>query len=217
MTNIFQSPAKQSMRDTLLAAGYDAVGQAGWMIEKVPGVGKSSVRRLRRGSESLLASFKSTQDTWLAFSRTPDDNAWSTLEDVDVVVVISVDDRDDPKFANVHLIDRQDLVSRFDRAYRARLAADHKIPIGRGVWISLYEDEKQSPVNLIGAGVGNRVPPLAKVALTKRHVAEPPPITDDRIVPKSDEERPLTIPEAKRRLALTFGVDPSAIKISVEG
>ena len=28
---------------------------------------------------------------------------------------------------------------------------------------------------------------------------------------------PLTIPEAKRRLAFTFGVDPSAIKITVEG
>jgi hypothetical protein len=30
-------------------------------------------------------------------------------------------------------------------------------------------------------------------------------------------DEPLTIPEAKRRLALTFGVDPSAIKILVEG
>ena len=34
---------------------------------------------------------------------------------------------------------------------------------------------------------------------------------------RAEVEAPLTIAEAKRRLAITFGVDPSAIKITVEG
>ena len=39
----------------------------------------------------------------------------------------------------------------------------------------------------------------------------------DQISAPIFEDSPLTIAEAKRRLALTFGVDPSAIKIIVEG
>ena len=54
------------------------------------------------------------------------------------------------------------------------------------------------------------------------------PLNAEAVIPTSDEtevdgedraevEAPLTIAEAKRRLAITFGVDPSAIKITVEG
>lgn len=216
MTNIFQSPKKQTTRDLLLSIGFNEIEKAGWSVERVPGIGKSSVRRLRRGQETVLASFKSTQDTWLAFSRTPDDKAWSTLEDVDVVVVISIDDRHSPRFANVHFVKKEDLVPRFDKAYQARLAADHSIPIGRGVWISLYDEEKASPVNLIGAGVGIDFPPIAKVPLENHPASAPLATAPAPAIVMGADDGPLTITEAKRRLALTFGVDPSAVKISVE-
>ena len=211
MTNIYMTPDKLPTRDRLLQIGYEVMEKKGWSLERVPGIGKSSVRRLVRGGESKLVSFKTTQDQWLAFSRTGDDKAWSTLQDVDAVVVISVDDCESPRHANVHFIDKADLLPRFDRAYAARKGAGHTIPVGRGVWISLYDDEKTSPINLIGAGAGNVFPPIAKVPLAERQEEAKPghktPV----------EEGPLTIPEAKRRLALTFGVDPTAIKISVEG
>lgn len=211
MTNIYTTPEKLPTRDRLLQIGYQTMEEEGWSLERVPGIGKSSVRRLVRGAESKLVSFKTTQDQWLAFSRTADDRAWSTLQDVDAVVVISVDDCGNPRNANVHFVDKNDLLARFDRAYAARKAAGHTIPVGRGVWISLYDAEKSSPVNLIGAGAGIAFPPIAKVPLAG-------PREDVKSsVAAVTEEGPLTIPEAKRRLALTFGVDPSAIKISVEG
>lgn len=211
MTNIYTTPNKLPTRDRLLQIGYEAVEKMGWSLERVPGIGKSSVRRMRQGTETKLVSFKTTQDQWLAFSRTPDDKAWSTLQEVDAVVVISVDDRENPRFANVHLIENADLLPRFDRAYAARQAAGHKIPIGRGIWISLYDDENTSPVNLVGAGAGNLFPPVAVVLLAE-------PQADAKPVDAAPaDEGPLTIPEAKRRLAMTFGVDPSSIKISVEG
>lgn len=219
MTNIFATPEKVSMRDQLQRAGFEALQRQGWVIEREPGIGKSSVRRISRGAESKLVSFKTTQDTALAFSRTPDDEAWSTLEDIEIdsVVIISVDHKDEPRFANVHVVPAKELIARFDRAYDARLKADHIIPVGRGVWLQLYEREASSPVNLVGAGIGLLFPPIAKTPLLTAiapELVERPMHTVSVRLP--DAEAPLTIAEAKRRLALTLGVDPSAIKITVE-
>ena len=55
--------------------------------------------------------------------------------------------------------------ARFDRAYAARIKAGYKIPLGRGVWVSLYSPEATDPVTYVGAGAGLKSPPIAKVAL----------------------------------------------------
>ena len=216
MTNIFSTPDKAPTKYALFDAGLEALAKAGWRVERVPGTGKSSVRRITKGSASRLVSIKTTQDQWLAFARTPDDREWATLSEVDDVLIVSVNDRDRPTGAKIHLIPAADLKRRFDRAYSARRAAGHTIPIGRGIWISLYDPEATNPVNLVGAGAGlepstliGEVPlwPASHQQLTERSPA----------TPGSSQELPLTIAEAKRRLAATLGVDPSCIKITVEG
>jgi hypothetical protein len=107
--------------------------------------------------------------------------------------------------------------ARFNRAYAARKAADHVIPVGRGVWLSLYEKEATNPVSLVGAGAGLDHPPIYKAPLAQDEIAQ----STTKITPPADDKREveehLTIAEAKRRLALSFGVDPSSIKITVEG
>ena len=104
---------------------------------------------------------------------------------------------------------------RFNGTYAARLKARHTIPVGHGVWLSLYANESNSPVHLVGAGAGLVHPAFAKVPLDQAAL-----ISDDNEVDEKDSKSdavPLTIAEAKRRLGITFGVDPSNIKIIVEG
>jgi hypothetical protein len=103
---------------------------------------------------------------------------------------------------------------RFNRTYVARLKAGHTIPVGRGVWLSLYADESSNPVHHVGAGAGNKYPPFAKIPLDPAALISADNDTDEE-EPKAEES--LSIAEAKRRLAITFGVDPSSIKIIVEG
>jgi hypothetical protein len=109
---------------------------------------------------------------------------------------------------------------RFDRAYAARKKAGHTIPIGRGVWVSLYLPEAQDPVSHVGAGAGLKYPPLATVPLTPELIAamEETSGADEAgaNAVEESEEAPLSIAEAKRRLAKTLGVDPANIKITVE-
>ncbi len=213
MTNVFGNPKKVSMRSRLFQIGVEALEREDWTVERIPGVGKSSVRRITKGDKSRVVSIRTTQDTYIAFPRNKDDSGWVTLSDVDVVVAVSVDDGDDPKVALVHMIDGDEMRDRFDRAYAARLGAGHSIPLGRGVWLPLYIPEAADPPSQVGGGAGLNNAPLARIPL------KPKDADADAILEPAEadgDDKPLTIVEAKRRLALSFGVDPSNVKITVE-
>lgn len=219
MTNIFGAPKKVNMKARLVQIAVDALEGDGWTVERIAGSGKSSVRRITKGDESKVVSIRTTQDTWIAFSRTKGDKSWRTLDEVDAVVPVSVDDKDNPKFAKVHIIEGDEVRARFNRAYEARINAGHKIPIGRGVWVSLYLPEANDPVSHLGAGAGLKFPPIAIVPLMPERGAEQAAFGDEAeasSISTSSAEAPLSIAEAKRRLAGTFGVHPSCIKITVE-
>lgn len=210
MTNIWATPEKGQLRRRLFEVGVQALSGHGWRVERVQGAGKSSVRRISRDGESKLVSIRTTQDTWIAFPRDASDKKWVTLSDVDAVVAVSVDNRNEPRFAMAHFVDGDEMRARFDRAYRARKEAKHDIPVGRGMWVSLYLPEAKDPVNRVGAGAGLDHPPIARVPLIEQAYSEP------KETPVQGRGDRLTIAEAKQRLALTLGVRPEAIKITIE-
>lgn len=213
MTNVYNTPEKGERRNRLFEIALKTLDKDGWKVERIPGAHKASVRRIIKQGDSRVVSIRTTQDTWIAFPRTQDDKEWLTLSDVDAVVAVSVDDKDNPKFALVHMIDGDNLRDRFDRAYAARKAAGYKIPIGRGMWVSLYlKDSAHTPTH-VGAGAGLDYPPLARIPLDPSDLPAP---RAEKPAAAPDAEQPLTLAEAKRRLALTFGVDPSNIKIIVD-
>lgn len=231
MTNINTTPEKLPMRQFLRKVAIEALEEDGWKVERIARSGKSSVRRITKGSMSKVVTIRTSQDTWFAFPRNKD-GTWRTLDDADSVVAVSVDSRESPRFANVHLMDGDNIRDRFNRAYKARKDAGYSIPDGRGIWISLYEKEQSQPVTLVGAGAGLEFKPIASVPIDMAAILSggEPDETDDAGAedgessekkeaagPVSGEEPPLTIPEAKRRLAATLGVDISAIKITIEG
>jgi hypothetical protein len=216
MTNVYATPEKVRLKTRLFAIGVEALEADGWKVQRpVPRVGKSSVRRITKGKRSLLASIRTTQDTFIAFPRTPDDQDWVTLGMVDGVVAVSVDDQLHPTVANVHLLDGDDMRRRFDRAYKARKAAGHKIPTGRGVWLSLYLPEAKDPVSQVGAGAGLATQPFARVPLEEGGSGRS---ESGRTAAQSGaaSEPPLHIAEARRRLAATFGVAPENVRIVIE-
>jgi len=226
MTNIFGEPKKMATKQDLFQFAIDALERNGWKVERIPGIGKSSVRRIVKGSEKKAVSIRTSQDTWIAFPRNRAGNGWGTLADVDYVVAASVDDRENPQFAQVHMIDGEEMRGRFDRAYAARKKAGHSLQQGRGIWLSLYREEEENPVNLVGAGAGLTNPPIARVPLKNDRVAnsEPPEevksgdhsaIALNSSMPHVAENIRLSIPEAKRLLAISFGVNEGDIKITI--
>jgi hypothetical protein len=218
MTNVYGTPEKVSMKTQLFGIAVQALQNEGYAVERVPGSGKSSVRRITKNGKSRVVTIRTSQDTWIAFPRTEGDKKWRTLDEVDAVVPVSVDDRENPRFAKVHLIDGDEVRARFNRAYKARMDAKHSIPVGRGVWVSLYHREANDPVSHVGAGMGLKFLPIATVPLSSAQIAAAVAEVDQDAQPTElpVEEAPLSIAEAKRRLALAFGVTPANIKITVE-
>ena len=206
------------MKNRLFAIAVQALETEGWKVERERGSGKSSVRRITKNRQSKLVTIRTSQDTWIAFPRTDGDKSWRTLDEVDAVVPVSVDDPENPKFAKVHLIDGDEVRSRFNRAYKARMDAKRSIPVGRGVWVSLYHQEAKDRVSYVGAGMGIKFPPIATVPLSSAQIAAAVDEGDHdaRRGELPAEEAALSIAEAKRRLAITFGVGPANIKITVE-
>ena len=233
MTNISKNSSKTWIRRRLRQIGVESLEKRGWKVTTdniypLPSGSRrgTSVRRITKNGESKLITIRTSQDKWIAFPRTDDDTKWVTLCDVEVVVAVVVDDTENPRSAQVHMIDANEMRDRFDRAYAARRAADHTIPMKRGVWLSLYEEEGTSPVQRVGAGAGLANPAIAVVPLGESDAPVAPttqPNSPSDYPPTryvqgsaSVDEQPLTIAEAKTKLALTFGVDPSNIKITVE-
>ena len=157
-----------------------------------------------------MVSIRTTQDTWIAFPRSTDDAGWVTLDDVDTVIVVTVDDREAPKWAAAYMVGAEEMRQRFDRAYHARKDAGHSVPAGRGIWVSMFAQEDPEVVGTIGGGIAVGKEPMLRVRLSDE---------DYRPVTLAVEtiEAPLTIAEAKKRLALSFGVDPEKVRITIEG
>ncbi|MDB5431002.1 MAG: hypothetical protein JWP35_2118 [Caulobacter sp.] len=229
MTNV-SGPNKVAIRNFLRARAIQELERKGYKVERIPRAGKGSLRRITKDGVSQKVTIRTSQDTWIAFPRNTDDTGWSTLEDADLVLAASLDEKGG-SYANFHLMDATEIRSRFDRARKARLKANHVMPAERGIWISLYNEEATDPVSMVGAGAGLKFPPFAKnipVLLDTTIQSSVDTGEDDDTIGEfpalaqssgglAPDDSPLTIPEAKRRLALTFGVDVSAIKITVEG
>lgn len=215
MTNV-SLPHKLPLRSRLFEIALQTLERDGWSIERIASSGKSSVRRITKGKISKTVSIRTSQDTWIAFPRNDMDDGWATLADVDYVVAASVDNRETPRFGQIHLIDGNEMRARFDRAYEARKRAGYTMHPGRGIWISLYAEEVNSPTTLVGAGAGLVHPPIAKVSLAipqeERAVIQTEEGSDLKI---HDSEPLLTIREAKRKLALSLGVDENDITITI--
>jgi hypothetical protein len=217
MTNIFNSPEKHERKKRLFEIGVETLQRQGWTVTKEK-LGKSSVRRISKNGDSKLVSIRTTQDQWIAFPPKPKRNGWVTLDDVAVVVAVSVDRNDPPREALVHWLPADDMRKRFDAALKARVAADRVQPDRRGVWLPLYEreDDNRENVSYIGGGAGLDYPPIARVPMNGGGAAPPPAAGDDVDDNEGTDDDLLTIAEAKRRLARTLGVPESSIKIVVE-
>jgi hypothetical protein len=215
MTNVSATPEKVSTRSVLFQAAEEALEKDGWKVERIARSGKSSVRRITKGKQTKTVSIRTSQDTWIAFPRTPKDDAWATLADVDYVVAASVDSHSNPRFAQVHLIPGDEMRARFDRAYAARKKAGYQLPIGRGIWLSLYDKESRDPVTHVGAGAGMDHPAIAKVPLSGQGAAARAVQPHSEPLAAGADEAPLTIAQAKRRLAISLGVAESDIKITI--
>jgi hypothetical protein len=123
----------------------------------------------------------------------------------------------------VHWLPAADVRARFETAYRARLAAGNVVPLGRGLWLSLYDQNAPSPVSHVGGGFGLDYPAKATQALSA--LLDGTPTFGEALAPEGpvdptlDEETDGTgfdLLVAKQRIARALNVPVEAVKITIE-
>lgn len=214
MGNINKTPEQSALRKELFRIGLEVTEQHLGKTERIPRLGKSSVRLVRNGKEEYKVAIRTTQDGWIGFQR--DGEEWNTLAGMDWVVIAAVDDRHNPKLARVHVISGDEMRDRFNRAYSARIAEGHRIPDGQPMWISVYGEDKGEAVNMVGAGVGIANPAVAQVPLQLGTSKEPARVEPEQTSSETARSFERIIADAKRGLSVSLGVDISRIKIIVE-
>lgn len=200
----------------------------GYILSRVPGRGLSNIWTITKNGKSQKASIRTTRDRWFAFPPLENGKKWKTLDDVDVVIVASVDNRDEPENVEVYIFPATEVRKRFDAAYAARTGAGQTVRINFGMWVGLDPDVRNIPAS-VGSGIIESYKAVATFPLLDLLADSGTPDestleaadvgADDHDAGNGaavDNDPPLTIVEAKRRLALTFGVKPTNIKITVE-
>ena len=229
MTNIYATREKLQYAKRLFEIGIEYLEGQGYEVSRVPRSGKKSLRRVKKGKEEFNVAIRTSQDQWFAFPRDHDGN-WLGMDDVIVkrviVVALNTRDKDKEKFGLVHDFTADEVRKRLNKNYEARYAVNPNFDVSHGNWISLYNEEAKEPTSFVGAGIGIKFPPVARVPLLGKtaddagevDVTEAAELSNvpATVRQREDNDSPLTIAEAKRRLALTFGVEPNAIKITIE-
>lgn len=194
------------------AFGMDTLKAQGWVIERIPKCGKSSLRRISKGQVSQVACIRTSQNGSIGFQR-DEIGGWVTLTNAEVVVVVSVDVLN-ADYVKVHFFDAREVEEQLNRRYQARKDANHKLSEKHSIWLELYSLDKDDLPSYVGNGIGlNPETVIARESLKEIRLRYQATI---ELVDEVALEEPLTIAEAKNRLALTLGVSVDAIKITVE-
>lgn len=144
---------------------------------------------------------------------------WRTLDDVTVVVVAAVDDREDPRNVEVYKFDAEEVRKRFDASYAARIDAQQTVRDDFGMWLNLDEDDRGLPAS-VGTGLAATYPPIATFPLEEliaRTAAEPAVMSEDGEAVGAATRQPQTIAEvidgARKHIATLAGVRMEAVKL----
>jgi hypothetical protein len=215
MDNEFLQEDNTNAWHILVGAAKTGLTEAGYNIERLPGRGRSNVWKIEKNGNIQLASIRTTKDRWIAFPPLKD--KWKTLDDVDVVVIAAVDDKDDPKNAEIFLVGADDVRDRFNAAYKARIEAGQKVRFNFGMWVCLDRDGRGIAAS-VGSGIAAANKPIAKYPLSQIDVDEVSEFDAEEADDNFEELTTISdvLIAAKQRISSLAGVEIEKIKIDLK-
>lgn len=148
----------------MVTAALEGARQQGYALKKRPGRGLSNTYELTKNGKTQTASVRTTRDRWVAFPPLDDGKRWKTLDDVDLVLVATVDDRLNPQNVDVYLFPADEVRKRFDASYAARIANGHKVRNNYGMWVMLDKGD-DTVTSQVGHGLAEDYPRIANFSI----------------------------------------------------
>lgn len=155
----FNSLPEAERWQQLVNCARRALEDNGFAIRRVPGRGRQNVWITKKNGVEKTVCIRTTRDRWIAFPPLGDDE-WKTLDDVEEVVVVAVDDTELPKKAEVFIFPAKDVRNRFNDAYKARKKEGREMTLNFGMWVALDARDKGG-VNDVGSGIVEHYSPIS--------------------------------------------------------
>jgi hypothetical protein len=200
----------------------------GYELERVPGRGLSNIWKISKDGKTQLAAIRTTRDRWIAFGRLAKEAKWKTLNDVDTVIVASVDSKEEPENVEVFIFPADEVRKRFDASYAARVNAGIVMRNEFAIWVNLDLDKRNVPV-AVGSGIIEKYKPVAIFSIEKLlaenavRLATPSEDTDEAEAlerAEAPEPRFTTIAQvmtwAREQVADIAGVRVEAVKLDLK-
>lgn len=223
--NILLDELSESARWRMMVDAAKAGMMAqGYALERVPGRGMSNVWNVTKDGETRMASIRTTRDRYIAFPPLEGGTKWKTLDDVELVVVATVDSKDDPEKVEVYLFPADDVRQRFNAHYATRLNEGQSIKDNFGMWVGLDRDDRGIAAS-VGTGILEKYKPIGIYAIADLLTEHPPNQANDEEHAKAASEIPAaptlaTIAEvmawARNRVAEIAGAKAEAVKLDLK-
>lgn len=220
MANLFDGYDETAKWRLMVGTGKSALEGAGFSMAKIPGRGLSNVWSIEKDGKKQTACIRTTRDRWIAFPPLAKATKWKTLDEVDLVVVATVDSKDDPQEILVYIFPADDVRKRFNANVAARVSAGQPPRDNFGMWVALDPDQRGLPAS-VGSGIVDKYKPIAEYSLRSLLVtstAEGEPATSED--EPDNNPQPATVAEvmaeARERVASLLGVRPDAVKLDLK-
>jgi hypothetical protein len=226
MSEAFNTLPEGTRWKTMVQAAVSGATSQGYKCSRVPGKGLANLWRLEKGGKVRVASIRTTRDRWFTFLPLEGGNSWKTLDEADVVLVASVDDKDHPTAVEVYLFEADEVRERFNEAHAARVEAGHVVKDDFGFWVNLDLDHRPT-ATAVGSGLAAKhdpiaVYPLADLVSAPKFDGTSKPATVSPSTEESGSEvgQPASIAEvmawAREHIARLAGVRPEAVKLDLK-
>ena len=175
--------------------------------------------------ETKVASIRTTRDRWIAFPPLENGTKWKTLDDVETVIVATVDSKQDPENIEVYIFPAEDVRKRFDAAYASRKKDGQTVKDNFGMWVGLDHDDRGIAAS-IGSGIIDHYERVAVYAILdlldeKPHEATTGDVdAPERTAEAGTAPSPSTIADvmtwAREHIARLAAVPSDAVKLDLK-
>lgn len=221
MKNSMEGLSASKKWKVLVEAAKRGIQEQGFTMERVPGRGLSNIWNITKGGKTRVAAIRTTQDRWYAFPPLKGGTAWKTLDDMQVVIVAAVDNREYPQNVEVYVFPADEVRERFDASYAARIEAGQSVKENFGMWVGLDRDDRGIAAS-VGSGIIEQHKAVASYTIKDFLTDETEYSEDDQalIDEAAESNQFTTIAEvmawARERVADLAGVDVDTVKLDLK-
>lgn len=228
MANLLEGLSETVKWRLLVNAAKKAAIAAGYELERVPGRGLSNIYTATKDGSSQKVSIRTTRDRWFAFPPLEKGSKWKTLSEVDMVIVASVDSKEEPENVEVYIFPANEVRQRFNSAYAARIKDGQTVRDNFGMWVSLGRDDRGIAAS-VGSGIGDKYGAVAVYSIldlltNNPHDEDGDPQADDIDIATNEMAVATTAPmtigdvlaDTRNRIAQIAGVKPDAVRLDLK-